>query len=100
MPAQPVFARRPGRRALAGAALAVSAILSFTAARAEPVADWYRVTQSVREAVPPASDPKIETAAPLVALAIYDSVVAIDGGYRPYLGSLKAPSGASADAAA
>ena len=35
----------------------------------------------------------------IVQLAVYDAVVAIDGGYRPYATSIAAPAGASVDAA-
>jgi hypothetical protein len=91
--------RRPAR-SLAGAALAAMILGSATPVRADAVADWHAVMQSVRERVPPASDPAVEQASPLVALAMYDAIVAVEGGYRPYLGPLRAPPGASAEAAA
>ena len=93
-------ARRLGR------SLAVTALWAGTAlgwalpAQADAVSDWYAATQAARETVPPATDPVIEQASALVALAVYDAVISIDGGYRPYLGALPVRLGASSEAAA
>jgi hypothetical protein len=69
-------------------------------ANADAVADWYAIAQAAREAVPPATDPIVEQANALVALAMYDAITAIEGGYKPYLGALVTPPAASAEAAA
>lgn len=80
--------------------LAGSALCCAMPAQADAVSDWYAATQAVRDTAPPASDPVIEQASPLVALAMYDAIVSIDGGYRPYLEQLPARDGASSEAAA
>jgi PAP2 superfamily len=82
------------------AMLAAAGLFCASSAQADAVSDWYAVTQEVRETVPPATDPIAEQAGALVALAMYDAIVSIEGGYRPYLGPLPARSGASANAAA
>jgi hypothetical protein len=83
------------------AALAAALTLFTTApARADAVAHWFSVLQELTGRVPPATDPVAEQATPLVALAMYDAIVAVEGGYKPYLGMLKTPRGASAAAAA
>lgn len=87
-------------RDLALAAFAAALSVTPSVARADAVTDWYAVVQTVRERVPPASDAAIEQASPLVALAMYDAVVAIEGDHRPFLGPMPAPPGASAEAAA
>jgi PAP2 superfamily len=69
-------------------------------AQADAVSDWYAATQEVRETFPPATDPIAEQASTLVALAMYDAIVSIEGGYRPYLGHLPARPGASSSIAA
>jgi hypothetical protein len=81
-------------------ALSFAALTTAIPARADPVAEWFSVAQQLTGRVPPATDPVAEQTLPLVALAMYDAVVAVEGGYRPWLGSLKAPKGASAEAAA
>jgi PAP2 superfamily len=104
-PTVPTHAARLGRlrraaQTTVGAALVATVLAGGTPARADAVADWYGVVQSIRKRVPPASDPAVEQAGPLVALAMYDAVVAVEGGYRPYLGPLRAPPRTSAEAAA
>lgn len=87
------------RGSVATLALALAAITAMPA-RADAVSGWFAVVQELTHRVPSATDPVAEQAGPLVALAIYDAVVAIDGGYRMYLGPLQAPADASAPAAA
>jgi hypothetical protein len=83
------------------AAVAAALTLFATApARADAVSHWFSVLQELTRRAPPATDPLAEQATPLVALAMYDAIVAVEGGYKPYLGKLKAPQGASAAAAA
>ena len=89
------------RRSCAPLALGVLVLAMTTApVRADAVSDWYGVVQSVRESVPPASDPVVEQASPLVALAIYDAVAAVQGGYEPYIHQPPVDLDTSADAAA
>lgn len=88
------------RSALAALALVATATAAAQPAHADAVSDWFAVVQEITGRVPPASDPVAEQATPLVALAMYDAIVAVEGGYKPYLGQLKAPRGASAAAAA
>ncbi|MDQ2642001.1 MAG: vanadium-dependent haloperoxidase [Pseudomonadota bacterium] len=85
---------------LAALALVLMASSAVRPARADAIADWYVVTQELVRRSAPATDPVAEQVMPLVALAMYDAVVAVDGGYEPYLGRLYAPPNASAAAAA
>jgi hypothetical protein len=87
------------RHAFAAVAAALT-LLTAAPARADAVAHWFSVLRELTGRVPPATDPLAEQAAPLVALAMYDAIVAVEGGYKPYLGKLKTPRGASAAAAA
>jgi hypothetical protein len=88
------------RSVLAFPVLAVAAMVAAPAARADAVSDWLSIVQDITGRVPSATDPVAEKAPSLVALAMYDAVVALDGGDKPFLGPLEAPRGASAAAAA
>lgn len=81
-------------------AVVFAAMVAVAPARADAVSDWLAVVQEITGRVPPANDPVAEKAPPMVALAMYDAIVALDGGDKPYLGPLKAPRGGSAAAAA
>jgi hypothetical protein len=65
-----------------------------------PVTDWASIVQpaihSAREPRPPASSEVLHT---IVQLAVYDAVVAIEGGYKPYHTAIKAPPDADINAA-
>lgn len=78
------------------------AVITFVAApaRADAIAEWFAVAQEYSRRAAPGTDPVAEQVVPLVALAMYDAVVAVEGGFKPYLGGLDALPGASAIAAA
>jgi hypothetical protein len=80
------------RTVAATAALVVSA----AAAHADPVLDWNAI------AVATAASNPFNQARILAAtqLAVFEAVNTIQGGYEPYLGTIVAPAGASAEAAA
>ena len=80
-----------------GLLLAAALMLSPPTARSEVVADWNLTAQQVFTAKGAAANPHYA----IVHTAIYDAVVAIEGGYRPYAIRPSAPTqGASAQAAA
>ena len=68
-------------------------------AKADPVLDWnaIAVDTSVANGQNPFAQARL---AAIVQVAVFEAVNAITGDYRPYLGSIDAPHGASADAAA
>ncbi len=69
------------------------------AARADAVLDWNEI--AVNTAVASGQNPFAQARyAAIVQLAVFEAVNAIKGDYRPYLGTIVAPHGASADAAA
>ena len=76
------------------------ATLSFAAiAKADVVLDWNRI--AVDTAVANKQNPFAQARyAAIVQLAVFEAVNAITGDYQPYLGTITAPPGASADAAA
>src|SRR5205085_11254165 len=84
-----------------GAPLAFAAILmcSPIAARADVVLDWNRIAVStlVAQGQSPFAQARFMA---ITQLAVFEAVNAITGEYRPYLGTVVAPAGASADAAA
>jgi hypothetical protein len=78
----------------------VATVLLFgaTAARADAVTDWTAVLEETTLQVP---DPVLPIrAAAIMQLAVFEAVNAIVGDYKPYLGSISAPAGASPEAAA
>src|SRR6478752_7590558 len=76
--------------------LAAALLVSAAAAYANPVLDWNVFAVSLPNGSP------FNQARVLAAtqLAVFEAVNAIEGGYEPYLGTVNAPVGASADAAA
>src|SRR5215469_17321858 len=75
--------------------------LSFgsTAAKADVVLDWNVI--AVNTAISNGQNPFAQARyAAIAQLAVFEAVNAITGNYRPYLGSITAPAGASAEAAA
>ena len=68
-------------------------------AKADAVLDWNLI--AVNTAISNGQSPFAQARyAAIVQLAVFEAVNAITGDYRPYLGSIVAPHGASADAAA
>jgi hypothetical protein len=68
-------------------------------AKADAVLDWNLI--AVNTAVANGQSPFAQArSAAIVQLAVFEAVNAITGDYQPYLGSIVAPHGASADAAA
>jgi hypothetical protein len=78
--------------------LTTAAVLfgSAAAATANPVSDWNIIAIGM-PAGNPFNQARIMAA---TQLAVFEAVNAIQGGYDPYLGTVVAPAGASADAAA
>jgi membrane-associated phospholipid phosphatase len=68
-------------------------------AKADPVLDWNVI--AIDTAVTDGQNPFAQARyAAIVQLAVFEAVNAVTGDYRPYIGSIEAPHGASADAAA
>jgi hypothetical protein len=77
--------------------LVALSVASTTGGHADAVTDWNAVMQAT---VAPLN-PFLQTrSAAIVQLAVFEAVNAITGEYEPYLGTVAAPSGASAEAAA
>src|ERR1700722_7297863 len=68
-------------------------------AKADAVLDWNLIAVNTAVANGQNPFPQARNAA-IVQLAVFEAVNAITGDYRPYLGNIVAPHGASADAAA
>ena len=81
------------RVAVAGALLLASPIQ----ANADVVLDWNRIMVEAVTAQNPFAQASI---AAITQLAVFEAVNAVTGDYTPYLGTVVAPAGASADAAA
>ena len=83
------------------ATLIAAACLLFAAvtARADAVLDWNEI--AVNTAVANGQNPfDLSRVGAITQLAVFEAVDAITGDYKPYLGTITAPPGASADAAA
>jgi membrane-associated phospholipid phosphatase len=79
--------------------LMVSVLFGSAAARADVVLDWNTI--AVNTAVANHQNPFAQARyAAIVQLAVFEAVNAITGEYQPYLGTVTAPPGASAEAAA
>jgi PAP2 superfamily len=86
------------KRAL-GLCMVVATLIGSAAARTDAVLDWNVI--AVNTAVANSQNPYAQArSAAIVQLAVFESVNAITGEYHPYLGTIEAPPGASADAAA
>jgi hypothetical protein len=83
-----------------GVCMLMAALLFGAAvAKADAVLDWNLI--AVNTAIANGQSPFAQARyAAIVQLAVFEAVNAITGDYRPYLGSIVAPHGASADAAA
>ena len=77
----------------------IATLFGSAVAKADAVLDWNLI--AVNTAVTNGQNPFAQARyAAIVQLAVFEAVNAITGDYRPYLGSIVAPHGASADAAA
>lgn len=64
-------------------------------APANPVIEWASIVQpAIHSAAAPRSGGTSQILHTMMALAVYDAVVAIEGGYRPYAAAIDAPRGA------
>jgi hypothetical protein len=77
--------------------VAICVLFSAAIAHADAVTDWNAIMQTT---VAPSNAFVQARSNAIVQLAVFEAVNAITGKYRPYLGIISAPSGASADAAA
>jgi hypothetical protein len=88
-----------GKRTFGLCMLTATLLVGSAVAKADPVLDWNEI--AVNTAAANGQNPFAQARyAAIVQLAVFEAVNAIDGDYRPYLGSIIAPHGASADAAA
>jgi len=79
----------------------VGVLFSPVAARADVVLDWNAIAVSTMLSQTPAPNPFSQARfMAITQLAVFDAVNAVTGKYQPYLGTIEAPEGASADAAA
>ena len=91
--------RMHGTRALAVCVLTAGLLSGPVGARADAVLDWNEI--AVNTAIANGQNPFAQARyAAIVQLAVFEAVNSITGEYRPYLGSIVAPNGASAKAAA
>jgi hypothetical protein len=82
-----------------GLCLLMATLFGSAVAKADAVLDWNLI--AVNTAVENGQSPFAQARyAAIVQLAVFEAVNAITGDYRPYLGSIVAPHGASPDAAA
>ena len=87
------------QRALGLCVLMVTLLFGSAVAKADVVLDWNVI--AVNTAIANKQNPFAQArSAAIVQLAVFESVNAITGEYHPYLGTIVAPPGASADAAA
>jgi hypothetical protein len=81
-----------------GLAIVLALMLGSAVFSADAVLDWNKIAV---DTVAPGQSPYAQARyAAIVQLAVFEAVNAVTGHYRPYLGTIVAPSGASADAAA
>ena len=87
-------------RGLFGLCMLMATLLFGSAvAKADAVLDWNAI--AVDTAIANGQNPFAQARyAAIVQLAVFEAVNSITGDYRPYLGTIVAPHGASADAAA
>src|SRR6202789_2995219 len=82
-----------------GLCVLIATLLGPAVAKADPVLDWNVI--AVDTAVANLQNPFAQARfAAVVQVAVFEAVNAISGDYRPYVGSIVAPHGASANAAA
>src|SRR5580692_12545800 len=91
--------RGAGKSAFGLCMLMATLLLGPAVAKADPVLDWNVI--AVDTAVANGQNPFAQARyGAIVQLAVFEAVNSITGDYRPYLGSIVAPHGASPDAAA
>jgi membrane-associated phospholipid phosphatase len=79
--------------------LVATLVFGPAVAKADPVLDWNVI--AIDTAVANGQNPFAQARyAAIVQVAVFEAVNAITGDYRPYIGGIDAPHGASADAAA
>ena len=87
------------KRTLGLCMLMATLLFGSAVAKADVVLDWNAI--AVNTAIANGQNPFAQArSAAIVQLAVFESVNAITGEYHPYLGTIVAPPGASADAAA
>ena len=87
------------RQSLALALVGVVSLVVPSIAKADVVLDWNKI--AVETAIKNAANPFQQARyAAIVQLAVFEAVNAITGDYEPYLGTIEAENGASAEAAA
>jgi hypothetical protein len=87
------------RRLLALAVVFVLPLAAPAAARADAVLDWNKI--AIETAIANGANPFQQARfAAIVQLAVFEAVNAVTREYEPYLGTIVAPAGASAEAAA
>ena len=87
---------RPATRH-AAATITIALVLSAAAARADVVLEWNAIMQTTVGAELPFPQARF---AAITQVAVFEAVNAITHDYKPYLGTISAPAGASAEAAA
>jgi hypothetical protein len=89
----------PTKRTLGLYVLAAALLLGSVEAKADAVLDWNEI--AVNTAIANGQNPFAQARyGAIVQLAVFEAVNTITGDYRPYLGTIVAPHGASPDAAA
>jgi membrane-associated phospholipid phosphatase len=87
-----------GKSAFGLCMLMATLLLGPAVAKADPVLDWNVI--AIDTAVANGQNPFAQARyTAIVQLAVFEAVNAVTGDYRPYIGSIDAPHGASADAA-
>ena len=82
-----------------GLCMLIATLFASAVAKADVVLDWNVI--AVNTAVANGQSPFAQARyAAIVQLAVFEAVNAVTGDYRPYIGGIDAPRGASADAAA
>lgn len=84
-------------RRLVTALAMLGVLFSPVAAKADVVLDWNAIAVSTMLSQNPFAQARFMA---ITQLAVFEAVNAVTGKYQPYLGTVDAPSGASADAAA
>src|ERR1700723_236201 len=88
-----------GKSAFGLCMLMATLLLGPAVAKADPVLDWNVI--AIDTAVTNGQNPFAQARdTAIVQLAVFEAVNAVTDDYRPYMGTIHAPHGASADAAA
>src|SRR5215831_11529728 len=88
-----------GKRTLGLCMLMAGLLCRSVVAKADPVLDWNEI--AINTAIANGQNAVVQARyAAIVQLAVFEAVNSITGDYRPYLGTIDAPHGASAEAAA